>query len=1020
MNLPNLAVRRPVTTSMFFLALLIFGSISLLRLPIDILPDITYPSITVVTIYEGAGPQEVERLITETIEKTVSTIDNVKEVRSSSDEDSSTVTIDFNWGTDLADAANDIREKLDRIQRLLPEDIEDPYLYKYDPSSRPILYISLTGPLHPSRLRDLADDQIKYDIEQVEGVAAVDIWGGLEREIQVEVYREKLRSIGLSIDSLVNIINLENLSLPGGRVETGHRELLVRPLGEFANLEDIRNIIVTTKNGRPVYLKQVADVRDGFKELRQHIRINGEPGVMIAVRKQSGSNTVQVSDRTLKILPKLREKLPEGVSLSVRIDTADYIRKSVKQVKQVAFIGGILAVVVLFAFLRNIRSTLIISASIPIAIWSTFFLLELIGLTINMMSLGGLALGIGMILDSSIVVLENIFRHREEGEGATEGALEGSSEVGMAITASTLTTICVFLPLLFLKGVEGVMFKQMALTVTFSLLAALVVALSLIPMLSSRLLRVEGKGEGVVKARTYGAYLRGLGWSLNHRKTVLGGSLLLLVLAFSVLQLKGVGTELLPELDEGIINGTVEMPVGTQLDITDRVTSEVEEVILRDVPEARSMFARSGTHWRRGGGSHTAFFRVYLVDKKERNRSTKEVVADLRPKFANIPGAKVRISEARSMYTRVLGGGSEERLEIDLRGYDLAQGRALADEIVSRIEGVAGVIYPRISLEDNRPEVKIKIDRAKAATMGLPISRILQVVNTNIEGTVASRYREGGDEFDILVRSREADRQTLEDIGNMSLTSLGGKKGISLKGFVTIAEGKGPTKIERRDQERLITVMAGIYGRDLGHIVRDIAERIRDLKLPPAFRLDFASEYEQQKEAFGGLLFAIALAIVLVYMVMASQFESLTEPFVIMFTVPFASIGVILAILVLKMNVTIPVFIGAVLLIGIVVNNGIVMIDYINRLRKKGEPLMEAILMGARRRLRPVLMTTLTTSLALVPMALGFGEGAEMNAPMARVVIGGMLVSSLFTTFFVPTLYASIKGIGRKPNDPPT
>jgi len=339
MNLSNLAVRRPVTTSMFFLALLIFGSISLLRLPIDILPDITYPSITIVTTYEGAGPQEVERLITETIEKTVSTIDNVKEVRSSSDEDASTVTVDFNWGTDLAEAANDIREKIDRIRRFLPEDAEDPFLYKYDPSDRPILYISLTGPLHPSRLRDLADDQIKYDIEQVEGVAAVDIWGGLEREIQVEVHRERLRSVGLSIDSLVNIINGENLSLAGGRVETGQRELLVRPLGEFANLDDIRNIIVTTKNGRPVYLKQVADVRDGFKELRRHIRINGEPGVMIAVRKQSGSNTVQVSNGTLKILPKLREKLPEGVSLAVRIDTADYIRKSIQQVKQVALIG---------------------------------------------------------------------------------------------------------------------------------------------------------------------------------------------------------------------------------------------------------------------------------------------------------------------------------------------------------------------------------------------------------------------------------------------------------------------------------------------------------------------------------------------------------------------------------------------------------------------------------------------------------------------------------------------------------
>ena len=998
---------------MFFLALVIFGSISVLRLPIDILPDITYPSITVVTNYEGAGPQEVERLITEIIEKNVSTIENVKDIRSTSGEDASNVTIDFNWGTNLDEAANDIREKLDRVRRFLPEDADDPFLYKYDPSSRPIIFFSLKGPIHPSGLRDLADDRIKYDIEQIEGVAAVDIWGGLEREIQVEVNRGKLRSIGLSINALVGILNEENLSLPGGRLETGRTEWLIRPLGEFSSMEDIENIIVATRQGRPIYLKQVAQVKDGFKELRSRMRVNGERGVMVAVRQRSGSNTVQVSNRVLKILPRLKSELPEGVTLTLVRDTADFIRKSIKQVQQVAFVGGILAIVILFAFLRNIRSTIIISTSIPIAIWSTFFLLERIGLTINMMSLGGLALGIGMILDSSIVVLENIFRHREEGKGAIEGAVEGSSEVGMAITASTLTTICVFLPLLFLKGVEGVMFKQMALTVTFSLVAALIVALSLIPMLSSRLLRVEKKEGGGVSPRFYEGYLRGLGWSLKHRKTVLGGSVLLLFLAFWSLQLKGVGTALLPEIDEGVINGNIEMPVGTRLDITSKVTREVEETILRDVPENRRMFSRSGSHWRRGGGSHIAYFRVYLVDKNDRKRSTEEIVAGLRLNLADIPAAKIRISEGRSMYSRFLGGGREERLEMDIKGYDLVKGKALAEEVIGRIKGVEGVIYPRMSLEDNRPELKIIIDRSKAATLGLPISRILHVINTNIEGTAASKYREEGDEFDILVRLREEDRGSLEDILNMSITGPGGKE-IPLRGFATVIEGKGPTRIDRRNQERLITVMAGIQGRDMGHIVQEITEKIGDLKLPPNFRLNFASEYEQQKEAFGGLLFAIALAIILVYMVMASQFESLTEPFVIMFTVPFASIGVILVLLLLNMNLTVPALIGGVLLIGIVVNNGIVMIDYINRLRKKEHPLREAILIGAKRRLRPIMMTTLTTSLALVPMALGFGEGSEMNAPMARVVIGGILVSALFTIFFVPTLYGSIKGIGRE------
>ena len=1012
MNLSDLAVRRPISTSMFFLALLLFGSIALLRLPIDILPDITYPSITVYTKYEGAGPQEIESLITERIEKTVSTIDNVKEVRSTSAEDASTVTVDFNWGADLAESANDIREKLDRIRRFLPEDADDPFLYKYDPSNRPILIISLRGPLHKSKLRDLADGRIKYDLEQIEGVAAVDIWGGLEREIQVEVHGEKLRSVGLSIDALVEILKAENISLPGGRLETGRREWLIRPLGEFSSLEEIENTIVGIKEGRPIYLKQVADVKDGFKERRTHTRINGELGVVVAIRKQSGSNTVQISDRVLEIIPRLKRDLPQGVTLSVIIDGADFIRKSIRQVKQVAFIGGILAVIVLFVFLRNIRSTLIIAASIPIAVWSTFFLLELMGLSINMMSLGGLALGIGMILDSSIVVLENIFRHREEGRGAIEGALKGSQEVGMAITASTLTTICVFLPLLFLRGIEGVMFKQMALTVTFALLAALVVALSLIPMLSSQVLRVHKKESAENKARFYEGYFKSLGWCLKHRKTVLSGSLFVLALAFGTFHLKGVGTELFPEIDEGIINGAIEMPVGTRLGITDQATREVEETLFRDVPELKGMFARSGSHWRRGGGSHTAFFRAFLVDKKDRKRSTREIAAGLRPELANIPDATVRISEGRSMYMRILGQGREERLEIDVRGYDLNKGKALAKDIVRRIRSVEGVIYPRISLEDNRPELRISIDRSKAATMGLPISRILQAIRTNLEGTVASQYREGGDEFDIVVRLREEDRGRLDDILDIFITRPGGKE-ISLKGFARIIEGKGPTEIERRNQQRLITVRAGIQGRDLGHVVQDIAERIHNLEIPQNFRLDFASEHEKQKEAFGGLLFAIILAIVLVYMVMASQFESLSEPFVIMFTVPFASIGVILAILILHMNVTIPVFIGGVLLIGIVVNNGIVLIDCISRLRKEGKSLEEAILLGGRRRLRPILMTTFTTALALAPMAVGFGEGSEMNAPMARVVIGGILVSALFTLFFVPTLYGSIRGVGR-------
>jgi HAE1 family hydrophobic/amphiphilic exporter-1 len=564
-----------------------------------------------------------------------------------------------------------------------------------------------------------------------------------------------------------------------------------------------------------------------------------------------------------------------------------------------------------------------------------------------------------------------------------------------------------------LRGIEGVMFKQMALTVSFSLLAALIVALTLIPMLSSQFLRVEKKGAGVTRSRFNEGYLKWLGWCLGNRKTVLSGSFLLLAVAFGVFYLKGVGAELFPEIDEGIIDGSIEMPVGTRLEITDRVTREVERIITGNIPEMEGMFARAGGSWRRGGGSNMAFFRVNLVEKRDRDRSTREVVAGLRPKLTDIPDADIRISEGRSMYSRILGQGREERLEIDLTGYDLEKGKLLAQDLVRRISPVEGVIYPRISIEDKRPELRIVLDRRKAATMGLPVSRILQVINTNVEGTIASHFREGGDEFDVLVRLREKDRARIEDIQDIFISRPGGEE-IPLKSFARVVEGKGPTEIERRNQQRLITVRAGIQDRDLAHVVQDIGERIRGIQMPRNFRLNFASEYEQQKEAFGGLLFAIVLAIVLVYMVMASQFESLSEPFVIMFTVPFAAIGVILAMLLLGMNMTIPVLIGAVLLIGIVVNNGIVLIDCIGQLRRQGNQLEQAILTGGRRRLRPIMMTTCTTALALIPMALGLGEGAEMNAPMARVVIGGIVVSALFTLFFVPTLYATIKGMGRE------
>ena len=1014
MSLPSISVKRPITTFMVFAAIIVIGIFSLRQIPIDLLPDISYPAMAVITDYEGAAPEEVERMVTEPIERMVSTVNNIKEVSSISYEGRSLVLINFTWGTDMDAAANDVREKIALAERMLPDEAEKPLVFKFDPSLMPVEILSLSGNLPLERLRRLAEDRVKYELEQIEGVASVSVSGGREREIQVLVDRDKLESVGLSIGQLVRILQAENINLPAGYMETEDQELLIRGMGEFRSIEQIKNVVICSRGG-PVYLKDVAEVRDSFKEKRGEVLVNGRKAVILSVFKESGANTVRVSEGVRQRLSLIGKGLPPSVEIDTIIDTSEYIRDSISNLQQTAIQGAAIAMVVVFLFLANLPSTLIISFAIPVSVLVAFILLRLAGLTLNIMTLGGLAIGVGMMVDNAIVILENIFRHRQRGEPAQRAAVMGSNEMGMAVTASTLTTLVVFISLLFVSGIVGILFKHIAYTVIFSLSASLLVALTLIPMLSSKYLSAKTlerkKGRGF--SRKLNEYMESrygfiLDWALAHKKTVILGSVS--ILAATLLLLPHIGSEFIPQTDQGVINISVETPTGTKWRITEKVAEKLEEVIRESVPELDKTLIQVGSEGGvigsvMGTGSNNASLTVSLVERSQRKRSTMEITDLLRSRLADISGAKITFSEASAAQEIFTG----TPVVIEVRGYDLEEGKRLARRIADLIGKIRGVVEPRISYKEGMPELRINVDRDKASSLGLNFFQIADAVKAANEGKVATYFREAGSQYDIRVRLNRKDLQRPSDIGKILITSPSGRQ-ISLDTVAHIERASGPVNIERKEQQRVITISAGISGRDLGSIDREVREKLSKLKIPEGFSVEVAGQQKEMAESFRSLLGALILAVILVYMVMASQFESLRHPFVIMFSVPFALIGVIWILFLSRTTISAVVYMGLIMLVGIVVNNGIVMISYINILREKGMSALEATRTGARRRLRPILMTTFTTVFALIPMALGWGAGAELWAPMARTVIGGLSVSMIFTLILVPSLYTIFAG----------
>lgn len=1024
MSLPEFSIRRPVTVLMAVLMALLLGGIAFVRLPVDLMPEVVYPTLSVRAEYPGVAPEEMENLVARPLEEAFSAAPGVEKITSNSTEGNTSVRISFVHGTNLDEAANELRLRLDRRRSSLPEDMPPPVMYKYDVSQYPIMFLTVAATdMDQKELRRFVEKQIQYRLERVPGVAQFTVRGGLRREIHVDLDLQKLRSLGLSVASVVQVVRAENLNRPVGPVQEGKFEVLLRTQGEYKTLDEIRNLVVTTRGGVPVYMRDISTVEDSHEEVRQLVSVNGNAAVRLFVYKQSGSNTVEVSDAVWKEVARIHEDYG-NIKISATGDSATFIRAAIQNVKDSALQGSLLAVMILILFLRSVSSTLIIGIAIPISVISTFALMYFNGFTLNTISFGGLALGVGMLVDNAIVVLENVFRHREEGMDGTKAAMVGSKEVAGAVAASTATTLAVFVPIIFVSGMSAVMFKQLAYVVSFSLLCSLAVALTIVPVLCSLVLRRkrEKRNLGPVTAvadwlgraqdrldENYGSLIR---WAVGHRLLVGLTAASLLVIAIAGIPL--VGVELTPEADEGEVRVNVDLEPGTRVEVTDPLMQRLARIVKEKVPEARNIMIESGASggFGPGSGQHQGELRIALAPRAERQRSAKEIANTLRPLMMVQPGmvVRTRVSGGMMRSPGSSSGGGDDRLAVMIRGHELEILDDLALKVRDEMSAVRGVAEVQVTKQPGMPEMLLQVDRVKASTMGLNVSDIAEAMETAVGGRRTSMYRQQGDEFNIVVRLKEQDRLSLAQVGKIPLVSPIGQQPIIAESVVRMKRQEGPTQIDRLDQERIVTVTGTLGDRDLGGVMADLEERLAKIALPMGYEFAYGGEYEEQQKAFGELQFAAILALILVYMVMAAQFESLRDPFIILFSIPLAAIGVVGVLVMTQTTFNMQGFLGVILLVGIVVNNAIILVDYMNQLRREhGYSVHDAVIAGGQRRLRPVLMTTATTVLGLLPMALGIGEGSELQQPMARVVIGGLTTSTLITLVLIPVVYAILE-----------
>ena len=1024
MSLYEGAVKKPIMTSLCFLAVVIFGLFSLSKLPIDLYPDIDTNTIMVMTAYPGASASDIENNVTRPLENTLNAVSNLKHITSRSSENMSLITLEFEYGNDIDVLTNDVRDKLDMVSSQLPDDVENPIIFKFSTDMIPIVLLSVQANESQSALYKILDDRVVNPLARIPGVGTVSISGAPQREIQVYCDPGKLEAYNLTIETISSIIGAENKNIPGGNFDIGNETYSLRVEGEFDDSRQLEDVVVGSYNGANVYLRDVARVVDTVEERAQETYNNGVKGAMIVVQKQSGANSVDISKKVAEALPKLQKNLPSDVKLGV--DTSDNILNTIDSLAETVLYALLFVVIVVFLFLGRWRATLIICITIPLSLIASFIYLAVTGNTINIISLSSLSIAIGMVVDDAIVVLENVTTHIERGSDPKQAAVHGTNEVAISVIASTLTMIAVFFPLTMVSGMSGVMFKQLGWMMCAIMFISTVAALSLTPMLCSQLLRLQKKQSKTFKL-LFGpiekgldaldtGYARMLNWAVRHRPIVIFGCIVFFVV--SLFCAKSIGTEFFPAQDNARIAVQLELPIGTRKELAQEVSEKLTNQWLNKYKGVMTVCnytvgqADSDNTWAsmQDNGSHIISFNISLVDPGDRDISLEQVCDEMREDLKKYP----EFSKAQV----ILGGSNtgmsaQASADFEVYGYSMEETDSVAARLKRELLNVKGVSEVNISRSDYQPEYQVDFDREKLALHGLNLATAGNYLRNRINGAIASKYREDGDEYDIKVRYAPEYRTSIESIENILIYNSRGEA-VRVKELGKVVERFAPPTIERKDRERIVTVSAVISGEALGNVVNAGNAIIDKMDIPSNVTIQVAGSYEDQQDSFRDLGTLAILIVVLVFIVMAAQFESLTYPFIIMFSLPFAFSGVLMALFFTKSTLSVMSLLGAIMLIGIVVKNGIVLIDYITLCRERGLAVLNSVVTAGKSRLRPVLMTTATTVLGMIPMAIGGGQGSEMWSPMAIAVIGGLTVSTILTLVLIPTLYCVFAGTGIK------
>ena len=1026
MSLYSSSVKRPVTTILVFVAIVILGLFSLKKLPIDLMPDIDTNTIMVMTTYSGASAEDIEQNVTRPLENTLNSVEHLKHITSNSRENISIVTLEFEYGYDIDVLTNDVRDKLSMVSSMLPDDANTPIIFKFSTDMIPIVLLSAQAHESVPGLYKILDENVANPLARVDGVGSVSIGGAPKREVHIYVDPLKLEAYHLSIETISQLVGAENRNIPGGTFDIGNETYALRVEGEFEDPGEIANLVVGASNGAAVHLSDVARIDDSLEERAQETFTNGVRGAMIIIQKQSGANSVEISNRVHQILPQIQNNLPADIHLDYIVDTSDNIRNTIGSLVETVLYALLFVVIVVFFFLGRWRATIIIVLTIPISLIASFIYLYATGNTLNIVSLSALSISIGMVVDDAIVVLENVTTHIERGAEPKQAAVHGTNEVAISVIASTLTLIAVFFPLTLVTGMTGVLFRQLGWMVTIMMIISTTAALSLTPMLCSQMLRLQ-RTQSKFFTKFYTPIEKvldklddGYAWLLTHcvRHRWITSVVVLAVFVVSMFLMKFIGSEFFPTMDNSRLGINLELPIGTRVDVAKDVCSRLYKEWTQKYPEIKVFNytvgqASSDNTWgsMQNNGSHIISMNIRLVDPSDRDRSITDIAALMRQDLRQYPELKkalVNVGGSR-------GGGmsGQSTLNYEIYGYDFTVTDSLSQQLKRILEKVPGAADINISRSDYQPEYQVDFDREKLALYGLNLSTAATYIRNRINGSTASYFREDGDEYDIKVMYDPEHRQSLEDIENITLYNAMGN-GIKLKEVGKVVERFSPPTIERKDRERVITVSTVVQDRPMSEIIADAQPEIDKLDMPPGVTIQLSGSYESQQDSFSDLGLLAVLIIILVYIVMAAQFESFTYPGIIMSSIMFAFSGIVLILLLTGTNLNIMSMIGAIMLIGIVVKNGIVLIDYITLNRERGMSVRRSVIDGGKSRLRPVLMTSLTTILGMVPMAVGSGEGAEMWRPMGIAVIGGLTFSTILTLLFVPTMYTIFAYNGMK------